>query len=359
MHICIDGRVLEGSLRGMGLTLKAFLEVLGKIDQENKYTILTNDRLEIHASFSSNFVFREIYIPRGIGDVFVLPYYINRISPDIAYFPENIVVPFIKKSIKVVVTIHDLMFFTEHQRLFSRQWFGAIYRQLGSYIAFRRADCIHAYTNYITNMLKEHTKKTTTKFLVLTHGVPRHENIEDNRFGDLQENQFFYTISGDTPNKAFPFLIEAYASYRKKSQNPLDLWVTGVKDRIQTNGVFYTNYISEGEKQFLLRNCRAFIFLSKDEGFGMPPLEALYLQTRSLLTNIPVLKELYGDVADFVEFGDVKNTSLEFLRLEKKPKEKFFDEDWLARFSWEHIAKQFLQEMEHLIKDQPKKGYVS
>ena len=358
MHICIDGRVLEGSPRGMGLTLKAFLETLGEIDQENKYTILTNDRSQIHARFSSNFVFREIYIPRGIGDVFVLPYYINHINPDIAYFPENIVVPFIKKNIKVVVTIHDLMFFTEHQRLFSRQWFGAIYRQLGCYIAFRRADCIHAYTNYITNMLKEHTKKETTKFLVLTHGVPRHENIEDNKFGDLREKQFFYTISGDTPNKAFPFLIESYKSYRKKSQNPLDLWVTGVKNRIQADGVFYTDYISEGEKQFLLRNCRSFIFLSKDEGFGMPPLEALYLQTRSLLTDIPVLRELYGDVADFVKFGDVEETSLELLKLEKNPKKVFSDEVWLDQFSWEHIAKQFLQEMGALAKGGLSEGAI-
>ncbi|WP_157049404.1 glycosyltransferase [Selenomonas sp. oral taxon 138] len=358
MHICIDGRVLEGSPRGMGLTLKAFLETLGEIDQENKYTILTNDRSQIHARFSSNFVFREIYIPRGIGDAFVLPYYINHINPDIAYFPENIVVPFIKKNIKVVVTIHDLMFFTEHQRLFSRQWFGAIYRQLGCYIAFRRADCIHAYTNYIANMLKEHTKKETTKFLVLTHGVPRHENIEDNKFGDLQEKQFFYTISGDTPNKAFPFLIESYKSYRKKSQNPLDLWVTGVKDRIQEDGVFYTDYISEGEKQFLLRNCRSFIFLSKDEGFGMPPLEALYLQTRSLLTDIPVLRELYGDVADFVKFGDVEGTSLELLKLEKNQKKVFSDEVWLDQFSWEHIAKQFLQEMGALAKGGLSEGAI-
>ena len=353
MHICIDGRILEGSLRGMGLTLKAFLESLGEIDSKNRYTILTNSRSQIQATFGSNFVFHEIYIPRGLGDVFVLPYYINKINPDVVYFPENIVVPFIKKSIKVVVTIHDLMFFTERQRLFSRPWFGAIYRQIGSFIAFRRADCIHAYTNCIMELLKKRTVKRGTRFLVLTHGVSRRENIEETVFADVQDDRFFYTISGDTPNKAFSFLIEAYASYRRKSHAPLDLWVTGVKNRIKEDGVFYTDYISEAEKQFLLGKCRAFLFLSKDEGFGMPPLEALYVQTRSLLTNIPVLKELYAEVADFVEFGDVEGASREILKLEEKKKERFCDKQWLEQFSWEHIARRFLEELDLLANGNP------
>lgn len=353
MHICIDGRILEGSLRGMGQTLKALLETVGELDQENQYTILVNDRSRIQAVFADNFCFREIYIPRGIGDLFILAYHINKLNPDVVYFPENIVVPFIKRHTKVLVTIHDLMFFTEEYRPFTRQWLGAAYRRFGAKVAFRRADCIHTYTKYVMDEIRSRSCRQDQRFFLNLQGTPRMRELSQTVFENLPEKGFFYTISGDAPNKGFPFLLDAYAEYRRRTESPLNLYVTGVKNRVQADGVFYTGYISEEEKRFLLQRCQTFIFFSKAEGFGIPPLEALYSHKRPLLTNIPVLRELYDDLAVFVAFANVEEAANALCQMEDQSK-CFFDEmQMLEKFSWKHIARRFLEELDLLANGNP------
>jgi glycosyltransferase involved in cell wall biosynthesis len=44
------------------------------------------------------------------------------------------------------------------------------------------------------------------------------------------------------------------------------------------------------------------------EGFGLPPLEALYLGTNALISDIPVFREIYGDFpVTFFKTGDAED----------------------------------------------------
>ena len=48
------------------------------------------------------------------------------------------------------------------------------------------------------------------------------------------------------------------------------------------------------------------VFPSSFEGFGMPPMEALAAGTPCICSNIPILRELYGEYVDYVEVHDIK-----------------------------------------------------
>lgn len=62
--------------------------------------------------------------------------------------------------------------------------------------------------------------------------------------------------------------------------------------------------ISDAEKFRQIRRSHLLIFPSVFEGFGYPPIEALYCGTRCLAFDIPVLRETCGDAIDRVPVGD-------------------------------------------------------
>jgi glycosyltransferase involved in cell wall biosynthesis len=63
--------------------------------------------------------------------------------------------------------------------------------------------------------------------------------------------------------------------------------------------------IDDAELAWLYQHAELFAFLSLDEGFGLPPLEALAFGTPVLASDIAVLRETLGDRATYVDPLDV------------------------------------------------------
>ena len=66
--------------------------------------------------------------------------------------------------------------------------------------------------------------------------------------------------------------------------------------------VIFPGYLSDGQIKLLMSRCMAFVFPSCYEGFGIPPLEAAASGApRLILSDIPVLHEVYGDHAQYID----------------------------------------------------------
>lgn len=65
--------------------------------------------------------------------------------------------------------------------------------------------------------------------------------------------------------------------------------------------VVFTGYILESEIKSLMENARVFVFPSKEEGFGIPPLEAMMAGTPVVVSDIPVLREICGGAAFYAD----------------------------------------------------------
>jgi glycosyltransferase involved in cell wall biosynthesis len=70
--------------------------------------------------------------------------------------------------------------------------------------------------------------------------------------------------------------------------------------------VTLTERVSDDELAAIYSGARALVFPSDDEGFGLPTVEALACGTPVVATDIPVLREVLGDRATFVEAGDLE-----------------------------------------------------
>jgi glycosyltransferase involved in cell wall biosynthesis len=70
------------------------------------------------------------------------------------------------------------------------------------------------------------------------------------------------------------------------------------------DGVVFTGPVTDGELSALMRRAAVLAFPSLTEGFGLPPLEAMYLDCPVVVSRGGALPEVCGDAALYVEAGD-------------------------------------------------------
>ncbi len=106
--------------------------------------------------------------------------------------------------------------------------------------------------------------------------------------------------------------------------------------------VRWIGFVDEEDKPVLYRNAEAFVFPSRYEGFGLPPLEALACGTPVITTHSSSLPEVVGDAAFAVDADDERDMAgaiiaaiiQENLAAELRAK----GPQQAAKFSWEITA---------------------
>lgn len=63
---------------------------------------------------------------------------------------------------------------------------------------------------------------------------------------------------------------------------------------------------SDAQLSALISEASALVMSSVDEGFGLPPLEALMLGRPIILSDIPIFRQIYGDTAAYFDLSDVE-----------------------------------------------------
>jgi glycosyltransferase involved in cell wall biosynthesis len=92
------------------------------------------------------------------------------------------------------------------------------------------------------------------------------------------------------------------------------------------------------------RQARALIYPSLDEGFGIPPLEAMSAGTPVVISDIPVHREVCDDAGIYIVPGDRQSWQRAFDILDQDELVKDYVMRGLERskqFSWHNSAKQF------------------
>ena len=107
-----------------------------------------------------------------------------------------------------------------------------------------------------------------------------------------------------------------------------------VSRAVESKAIRFLGYTSNEELSWLYAKADLFVFLSLDEGFGMPLLEALSLGTKVLASDIPVFREIVGNAGVLVDPTDIAAVSAAIeLALDTAPALDGAS-DVLERYSW-------------------------
>ena len=107
----------------------------------------------------------------------------------------------------------------------------------------------------------------------------------------------------------------------------------------ELENVILPGYVTDEQAVSLMSGCRAFLFPTLYEGFGLPPLEAAAAGARAILvSDIDVMHEVYGDAASYLDPHDLHPDVRDIREMGEKRRESL-----LSRHSWEKSAEAILR----------------
>jgi len=148
-------------------------------------------------------------------------------------------------------------------------------------------------------------------------------------------------IAGRLPERDTPFTPDPRRLAREKGQ--------GIDERL----VRFIGSPAEADKPALYRRAVAFIFPSRYEGFGLPPLEALACGTPVVGSDAASIPEVVGDAGVLLAPDDAEGMAGALIRLATD--EGFRAElsrralAQAARFSWERTARETLAAYQEVV----------
>lgn len=240
--------------------------------------------------------------------------------------------------------------------------------------ACSRATKLICISNYVKNTVieksKVNKKNIETIYIRLAHRLPQVELEEQARLlslYNLNKEQFLLYPANFWAHKNHKMLFTAFNIYR--SNNPtskLKLVCTGAESSIKNSlklaisemglneSIILPGFLSDTQFATLLINCRAVIFPSLYEGFGMPLLEAMAAGKPVISSNTTSLPEIAGDAALFFDPRKPTEISNAIFKIENDPelREKLISNGYkrVAEFgSSQQMAAEYLKIFETVL----------
>ena len=338
----IDGRQLTGMMGGVQRYIGEILDELDKIAPPGMFEILIPKGASLGNRSYVNLNVVEYGSLKGLlWEQVCLPFYLwKNKCPGI--FMCTIVPMLYPKGIAVV---HDVMpaMFPEIAKsmgnIFARNMLLLNYR-----IAVKKAD--------IPVTVSENSRRDMARLYGRSiddiHVIPNawqhmlRVGVDDSWMQDhpeVKKGEYYFSLSANRKQKNFKWI------YEMAKRNPHRYFLmAGTVEEWQSNetvtakNIIPLGYVSDEHAKSLMTNCRAFLFPSYYEGFGIPPIEALSCGAKIVVANTSCLPEIYDDSAYYIDPDDYDVDLDELLSKDVAPASVCLD-----RFSWKGSAEKLLE----------------
>ena len=237
---------------------------------------------------------------------------------DLYHFP-NFIRPPLGRGRKSVVTIHDVSFLrmpetTEAKNL---AWLSSEIHRTA-----QNADAILTDSHFSAREICELLKVPAEKVFPVWLGLPEFgppptaEAAAQARKALRLEKPYLLMVGTIEPRKNIPFLVKVYEAL-KDFDGDLVLagglgWKTGetlraISESPRQGGIRLLKHLNDAQLSALYAGAAAFVFPTRYEGFGFPPLEAMGRGAPVVAARNSSLPEVLGDAAEWVDGYDAED----------------------------------------------------
>ncbi len=234
-----------------------------------------------------------------------------------------------------IVCIHDMKI-KAHPEYFNKKfllWYNLLFS-----VAVKHAKRIITVSVFSKNEIKKYYSIKADKIVVIPNAwqhykrVPYNENTLEKY--KLEKGDYFFAIGSMEPNKNFKWIVDS----AKKTPNQVyaiagsinkKIFVNGIEDELPPN-IKLLGYVGDEEAKTLMRDCKAFLFPSIYEGFGIPPLEAMSAGCKNIIvSDTEIMHEIFENSVVYL------NAELSLNKFKYVDHEKI-----LKKYSWKKSAEQ-------------------
>lgn len=341
MKIAIDCRFWGKS--GIGTYLENIVDCLLRFHQEHQYLLIcNNDMVDRKGNV-------EVYLtditPFSLKELFCFP--VSIINQCDAYFCPYFNLP-LGIRVPVYTTIHDVIFL-DRRELTSRV--GYLLRRLYLWYAVKVSRKIFTVSEFSKSRIVHHfhpQKDIVVVYNSVSMGIRTW--VSNNKVPSEKKEYILY-VGNIKQHKGLKVLLSAFQSATRESYGS-ELYIVGeagkfrttdtevVEELLENSRIKFTGYVPNQELYRLMAEAKLLVLPSFYEGFGLTPLEALYLGTDVLMSDIPVLKEVYKDFpVSFFKVGDADSLKRHLLMFERKNKDVGITKKYIdTRYNIEEIT---------------------
>lgn len=167
------------------------------------------------------------------------------------------------------------------------------------------------------------------------------------RYPSLTKGNYYFSLMSINKNKNLKWILKA------AENNPDTIFAVAGGGNLKVFGqqidlenlsnVIYLGRVRDEEAKALMSECKAFIFPTFYEGFGLPPLEAMSTGASVIVSNSECMREIYGNSAYFIDPYNYKVDLNEILR--EKAEGSL---ETLKQYSWAKSASELLNLMNEI-----------
>lgn len=370
MRIGIDARLLTYR-RGMGNYIRYMLAELANLPGKDQFVLYVNDlRAAEYAPKDPRFMIRKIrstFYP--FWEQISLPLAVKHDRLDVLHCPANTAPIFLPKPLKLILTIHDVMYLfpnsilPQSPSLYQRA--GRLYYRWMTPQAAKRAVRIMTVSESSKRDIADKLCVPSEKIQMVYEAG----NATCRRFNDplpvlevkkhyAIEGRYVFALGALDPRKNTVHVIRAYTRLLRIYSQPVQLVLAGLSQEAKNkfnvlvselglNGkVVVLGFISEQELAALYNGAELFLYPSLYEGFGMPVLEAMTCGAPVVTSPSGSLPEIAGDAALMVDPHNPDEIAEAMLRIlsDNLLRERLIKMgmEQAGRFSWAHTARQVL-----------------
>ncbi len=359
MKIAFDGKRFFNNSSGLGNYSRDLVRILATYFPENEYVlfnqsqsekgkeILELSKVSFHETSKGNFS-RQLKMGKDA----------QQIHADIFHgLSGELPLKWNEKSIKKVVTIHDLIFlrFPQYYSFFDRKIHFWKFKK-----AAEQADLIIAISEQTKRDIIQFLKVPESKIRVVyqgchqafkenqsvnfLHSIKEKYNIPE-RFilnvGTIEERKNLLNIVKAINGTEIPLVvIGKKTTYFKKIQKFIQ------KNKLE-NQVHFLENVSMEELAAIYKLADLFVYPSFFEGFGIPVIEALFSKTAVITSNLSCLPEAGGNDSVYIDpnnFEDLK-AKISFIWENESERKRRAENgfDFVQKFNDENIANDLMQ----------------
>jgi glycosyltransferase involved in cell wall biosynthesis len=250
-------------------------------------------------------------------------------------------------SRRKLITVHDL------NHVYAKTGLSLWWQNLRLTRHLRRADQLVAISQFVADDIRR-CLPWAPPAVVIHNGVADLSQAPREKppgFA-LGEGDYLLHISRMSPSKNVGSLIEMAAVWPEQAlllvgpqSEEVDKHRAHVA-RLGLHNVHFLTDVSEAQKAWLLANCKAFLFPSLLEGFGLPPIEAMYFGKPVVVARRTSLPEVCGSEAgyfDSFEPGVMKSTVIFYwMEIDKATNSKSVASERALTFNWNAAGQKYI-----------------